>query len=1358
MRPEDQSQWRSSVESVIEQFEDAWIAGERPRIEDFLLTQEGDSVRLLLELVHTDLEYRLKRGESARVEEYLERFPALQAETHSVIELILAEYHFRRSREHDLSSDEYFRRFSQYGPQLAGSPLVQAEETDITPTDGVAQTTTLPDHVGRYRIGWQIGRGGMGTVLRVFDVDFERPLAMKILREDLLGDAHLESRFLEEAQISGGLQHPGIAPLHELGKLPDQRPFFTMKLIEGQTLAELLRKRESPSEELPRFLGIFEQICQAIGYAHSQRILHRDLKPANIMVGAFGEVQVMDWGLAKRLVDRPVEGAPKQTNGIAFTETSRHPREQDLQESHTPRPGMTPHDYRTRAGEIIGTPAFLSPEQARGDVDQIDPRSDVFGLGAILCMILTGKPPYQTLSVAEMIARVIDGDLTEAHQRLDQSGVDQELIQLAKQCLAADKWDRPKDGSAVARAIADYQSKLQERLRQTELARAQTEVKVAEERKRRHVTVGFFVTMFLLLLGATGGGFAYQHLRHQRALEAQTQQQQDDRDFSNVVAELRNTRIRAENLLHYLSAQEPVINQARDIRKRLQDLLVREERPVSARLQEQAREEIERLAALEKDRTLFLGVERFNERAANVADLLSEEEYAKLMADLREDLSDYGFFKLSEPIDRVVSQIRSRPKIIQQQLTLLLDSRLAHRDSKPQEVRWCAKVLAEVDPDPFRDKVRKCIANQDRLAFSKLAHKLSLVRETPTFLESVMRWYQPKDKTRQLNFLRSAREHYPNDFWLNMRLGITLIGAFPTHFDRPLSQSRRAELQEASTYLTAATAIRPKNYLAHTTRGAVFHRLGQYSYAEAAYVKASGCQVEPNIAPTMLSQLYCDQHRWDDAIQLIHKAIQAKLQSPELYYNLGVAWAGKKEWDKAIDAYRKALDFERKFPPAYANLGASLAQKGQYEEAEKWLNKAVEMDDNLPEAHATLCGIYLTRKDFREAEKHGQKAVKLNPDHPGFRYNLGQALVHQRFKAKQAVAEFQKCVQLEPNNSKAHTLLGSALVVQQDFAGAAKAYSNAIQADPKNLQAYYGLSGALGNQKKYKETFAVCREALKIDSNYAEIHFQLGNVWHALRDFPKAEKAFEKAIACKANYGDAHARLVLVYRDQGQFQKALTLLQKMSKMDFGVAGSQKTISGWIRECQEFVRLDEKLSKILEGKVEATKTEAVQLAAMCQLYKSMPRAAVRFYEQAFREQPQLLKSFPLPHRYNAACAAVQATEGKGKDTASISGKEKSQLRKKALKWLQAELQLLQTQKSNWLARTTITQKLQHMKQDPDLKTVRGAEAIKQLPSDERQEWERFWSDSERLLRSLSDGHSHQPETGARDKERERESML
>jgi len=200
----------------------------------------------------------------------------------------------------------------------------------------------------RYQLQGEIARGGMGAVLKGRDVELGRDLAIKVLLESHKGDPDVVRRFVEEAQIGGQLQHPGIVPVFELGTFADRRPYFAMKLVKGRTLAALLAEQEveeypsvgggsvrrsdrgteapptggpSPGHGLPRFLSIFEQVCQTMAFADARGVIHRDLKPSNIMAGSFGEVQVMDWGLAKVL---PEGGRRRRGQGAAGSRSRDH--------------------------------------------------------------------------------------------------------------------------------------------------------------------------------------------------------------------------------------------------------------------------------------------------------------------------------------------------------------------------------------------------------------------------------------------------------------------------------------------------------------------------------------------------------------------------------------------------------------------------------------------------------------------------------------------------------------------------------------------------------------------------------------------------------------------------------------------------------------------------------------------------------------------------------------------------------------------------------------------------------------------------------------------------------------------------
>lgn len=392
------------------------------------------------------------------------------------------------------------------------SPLIGAsnssEKSGNLPFTVNVGNLPIPPH--GFELIEEIGRGGMGIIYRAREFAFDREIALKYLQPKYEIGSVNALRFLDEARITGQLQHPGIPAVHQVGTLVDGRPFLVMKLIKGFTLSDLIwnkdgtpRKSEEtkPHTFLPNYLSIFEAICQAVGYAHAHGVIHRDLKPHNIMVGAFAEVQVMDWGLAKVLrQDAPpadddlTEHDPQTTKTLAVQSFVQ-----------------TTGSELTTAGSVLGTPSYMPPEQAIGANTLLDPRSDVFGLGGILCALLTGKPPFHgdTQESTRLLSAL--GMMADCYDRLDASGADPDLIALAKRCLAANRDDRPENGGAVAREIAQLRAAADDRARQADLERTKAEVLVKEHRSRRRVVMissTAIITVLLIgIVGTTWGQF-----------------------------------------------------------------------------------------------------------------------------------------------------------------------------------------------------------------------------------------------------------------------------------------------------------------------------------------------------------------------------------------------------------------------------------------------------------------------------------------------------------------------------------------------------------------------------------------------------------------------------------------------------------------------------------------------------------------------------------------------------------------------------------------------------------------------------------------------------------------------------------
>ena len=287
-----------------------------------------------------------------------------------------------------------------------------------------------------------LGKGGMGEVRRVRDPNLDRVTAQKIARPGLQQDPAQIERFLCEARIAAQLQHPGIVPVHALGYLPDGRPYFTMREVHGPTLSTAIREVHAASRAgrwgtsssgwtMRRLLDAFLRACETIAYAHAQGVVHRDIKPDNIMLGRYGEVLVLDWGLARVLL----------------------PGDADAPDV------------------VAGTPAYMPPEQAAGGFDRVGPTADVYALGSVLYEILTGHAPYAGENAEDVIAELLTGPPPPPSRAraTDAPAIPAELEELCLRAMARDPEDRPADATAIAAGVADWVEGVRRRERALEI-------------------------------------------------------------------------------------------------------------------------------------------------------------------------------------------------------------------------------------------------------------------------------------------------------------------------------------------------------------------------------------------------------------------------------------------------------------------------------------------------------------------------------------------------------------------------------------------------------------------------------------------------------------------------------------------------------------------------------------------------------------------------------------------------------------------------------------------------------------------------------------------------------------------------
>jgi serine/threonine protein kinase len=428
--------------------------------------------------------------------------------------------------------------------QVGSGPTEPDAESDPDRTASYVVGTATSDGL-RFRVLRPHARGGLGAIFVALDTELHREVALKQILDTHADDESSRRRFLLEAEITGGLEHPGIVPVYGLGTYGDGRPYYAMRFIRGDSLKEAIdcfhadaALRTDPgrrSLELRKLLRRFTDVCNAIDYAHSRGVLHRDLKPGNIIVGRHGETLVVDWGLAK------VTGQADPASG-----------------ERTLRPASGSGSAETLPGSALGTPAYMSPEQAQGDLEHLGPRSDVYSLGATLYCLLTGKPPFAGDPV-EVIPAVQKGEFPPP--RAIEPPLDRALEAICLKSMAL----RPADRYGSCRALAEDL----ERWMADEPVTARREpLSVRARRWARHHRTGVSGAAAALLAGLFGLAavaavqaranaalerknfqLADAHTATERALTATREEQQKT---EAALAQSEEARRRAEAVLGFL--------------------------------------------------------------------------------------------------------------------------------------------------------------------------------------------------------------------------------------------------------------------------------------------------------------------------------------------------------------------------------------------------------------------------------------------------------------------------------------------------------------------------------------------------------------------------------------------------------------------------------------------------------------------------------------------------------------------------------------------------------------------------------------------------------------------------------------
>jgi len=660
--------------------------------------------------------------------------------------------------------------------------------------------------VGRYMVFGELARGGMGVVLHGRDVDLGRDVAIKVLREEYADQSAMIQRFIEEAQVAGQLQHPGVIPVYEIGLDASRRPFFSMKLVRGRTLSALLRERPGLTSDLPRLLSVFEQVSQTLAYAHARRVVHRDVKPSNVMVGAFGEVQVMDWGMAKVLTRGGVDDEGPEEDPLTRIETVR----------------SDGRGSQSIAGSVLGTPSYMPPEQARGHVAVVDERADVFALGGILCEILTGEPPYTRHAGSSAMEQAQSASLEPVLDRLDAAETDPDLVRLARWCLQPDLRDRPRDAAAVAREMAGYLESTERRVEEARVEARAASVRVLAERKARRLTVALAASAVVVVI-LVGGVLWWNDARRS------DERARNDRQVGAAIRDADG-----HMAARRWGAARAALQAARGaaVGSRVTEEVAAELRAAGERLvAEQGRDEA-RAEAAARDAAFVARLRETRNRPV-VDPALSDDEYA-------EAFERRGVYVDKDAAARVAEIIRAQAPTVREAMIFGLDDWAGRRRLMGDEAPWrrLVRTARLADDDVWRSGLRDALLADQTDRLKALAAQVHGEEQPPGSLVLLaVSLSRSAERDVALDLLRRSCVAHPRDYWVHQQLAVALVGEFKKEGARRVRQeaSLPAELEEAETHLRIALVLQPDSTFNMAFLATVMHRRGQSPKA-LAYV------------------------------------------------------------------------------------------------------------------------------------------------------------------------------------------------------------------------------------------------------------------------------------------------------------------------------------------------------------------------------------------------------------------------------------------------------------------------------------------------------------------------------------------
>ncbi len=1040
-------------------------------------------------------------------------------------------------------------------------PLPNAAKKPLTPQ----RPLSAPRAEDRYRLLDNFARGGLGNIWRAKDSIIHREIAFKELLPKALKNPRIVERFLEEAQITGQLEHPGIVPIYDVGYQENGTPFYAMKLLKGGNMEEAIEAmhllpRGSTERQLAftRLLRQFIAICQAVGFAHDKGVLHRDLKPLNVMIGQFGETLVLDWGLAKVIDvlgeqeivtdsggqldnanpsadDHTLAESPTSETNVAATKdgatgaavsnigatrasaTSVGGTQTGRTESGTfSRRQVITTDARTAGsqtmmGQIMGTPAYMPPEQARGLINELDARTDIYSLGGILYKLLTNQPPVPRGKAQDVLVKVVSGQITRPRE-IDPT-IPPPLEAICRKAMALLQADRYAKSLDLA---ADVEAWLADEPVSVFPDRWQTKLRRWHKRHRTLVhSAGVAVVVFLAVGGAWTGIEYYriEGLRlaaHSKVRGAQISTEQADFVKANSLLTEALGQVQAETKLTQLRdyIQNDLDNvarlQAAAERERIAELRVK-----AARLLDDALEATDTAKDFAQARTLLTEVVTLLAKEPSLADLYRQAQ--SQLAEVNQSLAEQS------EVDAAKAQLAKFTATVEQ--VRVHGSNLSGQDSMDDLIE---------------------------------AYKLGLAGLELFAID----FEQPETLDPRLTLLSPDAI----ETWRG--------GAFELLFTVAQAEINLAIKDQPAEVRTAAQRgldrLRDADRLGRTSpavaalKAELLDHLGKTEEAQAVLKEMATIPARTRFDHYYLGELARLRHDYKSALTHYRDALQV---DPDDYWSLnmiGYCHLYSADAAAATAAYTACIARRPDVFWPYVVRGYAFSELKQYEQAQRDFDKALELDPQSYHVFLNRGVVFLKQRNYAAARADFVKAAELRPDLAGPHEDLADlsrilgrelatsetpdGVIRAKAEFQTSLVELTTAIPLSPQQASLYHARGMIRVALSDPAAAIDDFQRAIRLSPNPLLRAASLReiGLIHQRaKRFPEALAAFEQSLAQNPRDTNVIRQRAEVLLSLNRFAEAIAGFTEFLEKEGPVGDVYRARGLAFAKLGRYREAI---------------------------------------------------------------------------------------------------------------------------------------------------------------------------------------------------------------------------